>query len=130
MQLVLDAPMTAHNLQSSFGGHIFGKQVVAHDRLVGTPTMGASARGDASQSNHAGKMVCGGHTGVANDGGTPPGFVPVVGRRFDALGTAPLAGAGKAPRDRSEQLALIFLERQRVVAATLEHSRGKSPIAM
>ena len=36
MQLVLDPPMTAHDLQQSFGGNVLGKQVVAHRRLFGT----------------------------------------------------------------------------------------------
>src|SRR6185437_4278472 len=50
-----------------------------------------------------------------NDSSTP-GFVAVVSGRLQIFGDAALAGSGKAPRDGIEQLALIFLERNRVVA--------------
>jgi hypothetical protein len=129
MQAVLDAPMTAHNLQQSFGWNVLGKQVIAHGRLVGAAAMEASARGDARDGDHTGKAVCGSDVGVANDGGTP-GFVTVVSGRFQLLGDAALAGAGKAPRDGIEHFALILLERQRIVAATFEHCLGKRPIAV
>ena len=46
------------------------------------------------------------------------------------FGNAALAGAGKAPLDRIEQLALVLLERQHVMAAPLEHRRGEGAIAM
>ena len=59
-----------------------------------------------------------------------PGFMAVVSGRLQMLGDATLAGAGKAPRDGIEQLALIFLERNRVMAATFEHCLDKRPIAM
>lgn len=77
MQLVLDSPMTAHDLQQSFGGDVLGKQVVAHRWLVGALAVRASARGDAGQGDDAGKTVCRTHQGVGNDGAAP-GFVSVV----------------------------------------------------
>src|SRR5271168_1970689 len=68
MQPVLDAPVTAHNLQQSFGGNVLGKQIIAHSRLVGAAAVEASARGDARDGDHTGKAVCGSDVGVANDG--------------------------------------------------------------
>jgi hypothetical protein len=44
MQPVLDTPMTAHDLQQSFGGHVFRK-VIAHDRPVGAAATVTPARG-------------------------------------------------------------------------------------
>src|SRR5215203_1547010 len=35
MQLVLDRPVTARDLQQSLGGHRPGEQVIAHDRRLG-----------------------------------------------------------------------------------------------
>ena len=129
MQPVLDGPMTAHNLQQPLGGDILGKQVVAHGRLVGALAAEASAQGDSSHGNDPRKAVRSSRAGVANDSNTP-GFVAVVSGRLQMFGDAALAGAGKAPRDGIEQLALIFLERNCVVAATLEHRLNKRPIAM
>lgn len=103
MQPVLDAPMTAHNLQQPLGGNVLGKQVVAHGGLVGALAMEASARGDASHGNDPWKVVCSRHAGVAYDGGTP-GFVAVVSGRLQSLGDAALAGAGKVPCDGSNSL--------------------------
>ena len=36
MQLVLDGPMAAHDLQKFFGREVFGKQIVACERALGT----------------------------------------------------------------------------------------------
>jgi hypothetical protein len=69
MQPVLDAPMTAHRLQQSFGGDVLGQEEIAHEWLLRTSAMRASARGNAAQSNDAGEAACGVHAGVANDGG-------------------------------------------------------------
>ncbi len=83
MQLVLDTPMIACDLQQTFGGEVLGEQVIAHGELVGAPTPRSPARSDASQGSHAGKAVCGADGSVANDGGTA-GFVPIVVRWLDA----------------------------------------------
>ena len=72
MQLVLDTPMGADDVQQPLGGNVFGKQEVAHNWRLGAATMGASARGDAGQCNNAGEPVCGSEVGIAHsDGGTP-----------------------------------------------------------
>ena len=51
-------------------------------------------------------------------------------RGFDLLGAAAGAGTRKAADDGIEQLALIFLERQHIVGALLEHRCGEPTIAM
>ena len=35
MQLILDAPMRAHDAQQPLGGNVFGKKEVAHERWLG-----------------------------------------------------------------------------------------------
>jgi len=115
MQAILDTPMTAYSLQDPLGRHVLGEQVVANGRLVGALAMETSARSDARQRDHAGEAVCGSDVGVANDG-RAASFLAVVDRRFDTLGNAAFAGAGKPPLDRVEQLALVLFERQRIVA--------------
>ena len=91
--------------------------------------LGASARGDAAQRNDPGKVVCGSEAGIAHNGGAPP-FAPIVSGWFALFGNAAGSAATKAPADGSKQLALIFLERQHVVAAALEHRCGKGAMAM
>src|SRR5262245_35568707 len=53
VQLVLDGPVAARDLQQSFGGHVFRQQVVAHDRWIGGISAPASARGDAADGSDA-----------------------------------------------------------------------------
>src|SRR5262249_25557050 len=129
MKLVLDAPVTARNLQHAFGGHVLGKQIITHRRLVGTSATKAPARGDASKRSNTGKAICGCHTSVAEDGGAPR-FLPVVPGGFSASGRAALAGSGKAPHHPLEQFALILLERENVVGAALEYRGGERATAM
>jgi hypothetical protein len=95
MQAILDTPMTAHDLQHPVGSHVLGKKIIVHDdRLLGAPGMGASARGDARQRDHAGKAICRRHAGVANDG-RATGLVAVVGRGSMLLATLRLPARAK-----------------------------------
>jgi hypothetical protein len=63
VQLVLDGPMTARNLQQSLGGHGLGEQVVAQDRRIGTIALQLPARGDAADRNHTREAVEGSQAG-------------------------------------------------------------------
>src|SRR5689334_2955460 len=45
VEAVLDAPMAASDLQKPFGRHLFGQQIVAHERRIGAMAASASARG-------------------------------------------------------------------------------------
>src|SRR3979490_2032487 len=47
MELVLDRPVTAGDLQQPLGRQVFGQEIVAHDRRFGTLAPQASARGGA-----------------------------------------------------------------------------------
>jgi hypothetical protein len=53
-----------------------------------------------------------------------------VSGRFEPLAPAARAGAGETPYGGSEQRALIFLERQDVLATPLEHRRSEGAMAM
>src|SRR5271154_3818937 len=53
VQLVLDGPMTARDLQQPLGGHGLGQQVIAHDQRPGALAMQLPARGDAADRNDA-----------------------------------------------------------------------------
>jgi hypothetical protein len=126
MQSILDAPMTAHRLQQSFGGDVLGQEEMW---LLRTSTMRASARGDAAQSDDAGEAACGRYAGVSNDCGISR-FAPVVTGRLDSFGDAAFAATGEASRRAREQLALVLLECQGEIATPLEHRCSKFPMAM
>ena len=76
-----------------------------------------------------GKSYAAAKRGVAHNGGAPP-FAPIVRGEFALFGNAASSAAAKAPAGGSKQLALVFLERQHVVAAALEHRCGKGAMAM
>lgn len=129
VQLVLDGPMTARDLQQSLGGH-------------GTWTAGSSARPaarrvcpatacatDAADRNDAWEAVDGSQAGIAHDG-CPARFAPVVGGRCDRLDGAALAGPCKLPDHGLEQRSTIGLDRQHVVATAIEHGLGHRTMAM
>src|SRR5262249_30086036 len=65
MEPVLDAPMTACDLQESFRRHVSGQEVMAHERRVGTMATLASARGNPAHRNDTGKIVNRNQAGVA-----------------------------------------------------------------
>src|SRR5215211_3519376 len=111
VELVLDGPMTARDLQQPLGGHIFGQEIMAHDRRVGAMAAQASARGDPAHRNDAGKAVERSQAGVAHDRRAPD-FAPVVIGRFDLLGDTARAGACKLLRDGCEQAPTVGLDRQ------------------
>ena len=94
MQLILDAPMRAHDTQQPFGGNVFGKKEVAHERRLGAAAFGASARSDAAQRNDPGKVVCGSEAGIAHNGGAPP-LAPIVSGGVALLGNAAGSAATK-----------------------------------
>jgi hypothetical protein len=48
VELVLDAPMAASDVEQPLRRDVFGQQIVTHDGSVGTLTPQASARGDTS----------------------------------------------------------------------------------
>src|SRR5271167_3560941 len=68
MEPVLDAPMTACDLQEAFGRQVFGQEIMAHERWIGTMAAPASARGDPAQRNDAGEVVDCSQAGIAHDG--------------------------------------------------------------
>lgn len=94
MKPVLDAPVTACDVQEALGRHVFGQQIMAYERRIGRMTALASARGDPADRNDAGESVNRGQTGIAHDCRSSQ-FAPIVTRRLDLLGTAALAGTGK-----------------------------------
>lgn len=87
VQLVLDGPMTARDLQHALGGHGLGEQITAYGRRLGAIAVQLPARGEAADGNDARKAVDGSQTGIAHDGG-PTRFSPVVSGRLDLLGDA------------------------------------------
>ena len=129
VQTIFDPPMTAHDLQQLLGRHVLGKQEVPHERLVGRPAAGATTRCDAPHGRNTREAVGKTDAGVANDGRSPH-FVSVVGGGFEPLSSAALAASGEAAGDGGEELALVFLERQRVIGPARKHRRGKRPVAM
>ncbi len=129
VQLVFDGPVTAHDCQQFLGRDVLGKQVVADERLLGARAMGTSARGDPGHRSNPRKVLRGRQGGIAHDGGSPP-FAPIVSGRFQPFGAAARSGAGKTAYHRGVQRALIFLEREDVIALPLEHARGKLAMTM
>src|SRR4029077_17137741 len=127
MKPVLDAPMAADCVQQSFGGHVFGQQEVAHPRLRATLSSQATTGSDAGESDVAGNAVCRCDAGVANDAAASP-LVPIVSGGFDPIGGAASASLGKAARNGLEQLALVSLESQYVIGASIQHCRGEGAI--
>src|SRR3954470_2755361 len=124
MELVLDAPMAAGNLEQPSGRDVFGQEIVTHGGRIGALTPQASARGDAPNRSGTWKVVETGQTGIAHDCGTSR-FVPIVGGTVDLLGCAALARSRKLLGDRSEQATAVGLDRQNVVAAALPHRSRK-----
>src|SRR5436190_18095134 len=120
---------TACDLQEPFGRHVFGQEIMAHERRVGAMATPASARGDPAHRNDAGKIVNRNEAGIAHDRRSSR-FAPVVTGQFDPLGAAAFAGARKLLRDGLEQGPAIGLDRQDIVAAPIEHCRGKCAMAM
>src|SRR5262249_58412275 len=66
---------------------------------------------------------------VAQEGGSPP-FAPIGRAGFEPFDPAARARTGKAAHHRREQLALVLLEGQGVIATSLEHDFGKRAMAM
>src|SRR5207245_1729456 len=128
VQLVLDAPVTAYDLQKSFCRYVLGQHVIPNGWLAGGFAMQPSARGDAGDGRHSGKAVCHPQAAVAHDGGAS-GFGSIVGARLETLRHVALARAGEAAFDVRKQFALIFLESQHVVGAAGEHLVGEGAIA-
>src|SRR5882724_4808401 len=129
MELVLDAPMAAGDVQQPLGRHVFGQEIVAHDRGVGTLPPQVPARGDPAHRRGAWKAIEGSQAGIAHDGRAPR-FAPIVDGPVDLLGDTALARSGKLLRNRSEQAPAVGLDRQNIVAAALAHRRCKGTVAM
>jgi len=102
MESVFDTPVDAGDVEQSLGGDIFGQQIMAHDRRIGTPASQASAQGNPAHRNDARKTIAGSQAGVAHDSGTAR-FVSIVTGRVDVLGEAALAGARELLHNRREQ---------------------------
>src|SRR5579863_8808310 len=124
VELVLDAPMAAGDMEQPLGRDVFGQEIVTHDGRIGTLTPQASARGDASHRSGAWKAVEASRAGIAHDGGASH-FAPIVGRAVDLLGCAALARSRKLLGNRGEQAAAVGLDRQNIVAAALAHRSRK-----
>src|SRR5882757_10805304 len=92
MELVLDAPVTARDLQQPLGGHVSGQQIVPHHRRVGGIAMQSSARCDAADRDDAGEAMDGRQAGVAHDCRLPR-FAPAVAGRLELAGGRALSGA-------------------------------------
>src|SRR5262249_52545477 len=80
MHLVLDTPMTAHDLQQLFGGDAFGQQIVAGGWLVGGRSPATPSRCDAADRRDAGEIGGDCQSGVAYDGRSAP-LAAIVGGR-------------------------------------------------
>src|SRR5262249_62422515 len=52
MEPVLDAPMTACDLQESFRRHVSGQEVMAHERRGGTKGTPGGVRGRTAHTSH------------------------------------------------------------------------------
>jgi hypothetical protein len=120
MKLVLDAPMTAGDVQQPLGGHVFGQEIVTHDRGVGTLAPQAPARGDPAHRGDAWKTIEGSQAGIAHDGRAPR-FAPIVAGAIDLLGVAVFARSRKLLRNGREQAPTVGLDRQNIVATAFEH---------
>src|SRR5215831_13072439 len=120
VQLVLDGPMTANDPEQPLGSDVFGEQIVADDRLAGAHPRKAPARGDTGHRRNARKVLSDRQCAVAHDGGSSP-FAPIVRAGFEPFDPAARARTGKAAHHRREQLALVLLEGQGVIATSLEH---------
>src|SRR6476620_7860362 len=127
MQLVLDTPMGAHDVQQPLGGNIFGEQEVAYLGRLCAPTKRASARGDAGQRNDAGELLDRGESGIAQDGRAPP-LAAIVSDGLAPFGNAAGSAARIAPSGRSKQLALALLERQHVIRTPLVFPPDADPL--
>src|SRR6202140_3506308 len=129
MELVLDAPMTAGDVQQPLGRDVFGQEIVTRDGRIGALTSQASARGDPAHCGDAWKAIEGGQAGVAHDGGASR-FAPIVGGTVDLLGCAALARSRKLLRDGREQAPAVGLDCQNIVAPALAHRSRELAVAM
>src|SRR6202011_6298 len=111
MQLVLDGPVTARDLQQPFGGHVLGQQIMAHGRRLGAIAMQAPARGDAADRNDAREAVNSSQAGIAHDR-RPARFAPVVSRRLGSLGGTAFARSCKLSDHGLEQRSTVGLDSQ------------------
>jgi hypothetical protein len=121
MQIVLDAPMAAHDLEQLGGGELSRQQEVA-DRLDGSG-VGTPPAGDAADRFDAGKAVLGRHVGCRDDGSLTP-FAPVVRQRAGMMGARSASGGREAGLDRPEELGPVFLEGQHIVAFAVWNGLG------
>ena len=85
MELVLDAPMAAGDVEQPLGRDVFGQEIVTHDGRIGALTPQASARGDAPHRSGTWKAVEASQAGIAHDCGAAR-FAPIVGGTVDLLG--------------------------------------------
>src|ERR1700676_2386241 len=116
MELVLDAPMTAGDVQQLAGGHVFGQEIVAYNRGVGMLTSQTPARGDPAYRRDAREAVQGRQAFVTHDGRAPR-FASIVAGAISLPGDAALTRSRKLLRNRSEQASAVGLDRQDIVAA-------------
>ena len=124
MELILDTPMAAGDVEQPLGRDVFGQEIITHDGRIGALAPQASARGDAPHCSGAGKAVDASQAGIAHDCG-PSCFAPIMGGTVDLLGDAALARSRKLLGNRSEQAPAVCLDRQNIVAAALAHRRRK-----
>src|ERR1700675_1986222 len=129
VQLVLDGPMTARDLQQPLGGHVLGQQGIAYGRRLGTIAMQLPARGDAADRNDAREAVDASQAGIAHDRRTAR-FSPVVSGGLDLFDGTALAGSCKLLDHDLEQRSTVGLDSQHVVAAAIEHRLGHRAMAM
>lgn len=124
MKLVLDAPVTAGDVQKLLRRHVFRQNIVAHERLVGVLASHAPAQRDPANGRDTRKAMSFRQDGIENNR-CRAGLASIVGRKFDLLGTAAHSRPRKSLRDGFGQRTVIGLDHQSVIAASFQHGGRK-----
>src|SRR5438067_3686084 len=127
MELVLDGPVTAGDVQQPLRRHVFGQEKVANDRRPGALVLQASPRGDPAHRCNTRKPMNCSQAGVTHDGRASR-FAAVVSGLVDLLGGAALARSRKLLGDGCEQGPPVGFDRQNIIAAALEYRVGKGAV--
>src|SRR5690349_16297452 len=128
MELVLDGPVGAHDLEQLVGRERLGEQEVSGLGFV-WPALAAAQGVDLRQRANAREVVGFGQGGVGDDLCGPLFASPMAGLDLRPEGVG-LVERGEAALDRLEERALVLLEGQNIFAAGIEDGLGHCAMAV